>query len=81
MFGLRKVFVKCAGDVPCDEHKELMAEYRDIISKIHQARNAFQSITEPKLVEACVHEMNALQAQYSYLLQKLKDENITSSLL
>ena len=78
MLALRRIRGKNDADVLCDEHRELIAEYRTVISKIHQARNAFQNITEPKLVEACVHEMNALQARYSFLLQKLKDENIQS---
>ena len=76
MLALRRIRGKNDEDKLCDEHRELIEEYRSVISKIHQARNAFQNITEPELIESCVHQMNALQAQYSFLLQKLKDEHI-----
>ena len=76
MFNLLRIRHKKDSDGQTADRLELIAEYRSVIQKIHQARNAFHNITEPKLVEACVHEMNALQAQYSFLLQKLKDEHI-----
>lgn len=62
------------------DQQELINEYRSVITKMHQARNAFQNITEPELIESCVHEMNALQSQYSFLLKKIKEENLTADL-
>lgn len=81
MFGIAKTFFKKEPDTHTPEQKELIAEYRTVIEKMHHARNAFQNVTEPKLIESCVHEMNALQAQYSFLLEKLKDENLTGDTL
>ena len=81
MFSLLKNARKKDSNKPDPDKLELIAEYRNVIQKIHQARNAFQNITEPELIESCVHEMNALQAQYSFLLHKLKEENVSAELI
>lgn len=81
MFSLLKTRYKKDAHKPNTDKLELIAEYRNVIQKIHQARNAFQNITEPELIESCVHEMNALQAQYSFLLHKLKEENVSAELI
>ena len=81
MFSLLKNARKKYSNKPDPDKLELIAEYRNVIQKIHQARNAFQNITEPELIESCVHEMNALQAQYSFLLHKLKEENVSAELI
>ena len=62
------------------DQTELIKEYRRVIAKIHQARNGFENITEPELIESCVHEMNALQSQYSFLLQRIKEEKLTADM-
>ncbi len=81
MFNLIRIRHKKDSDGQTADRLELIAEYRSVIQKIHQARNAFQNITEPELIESCVHQMNALQAQYSFLLHKLKEENISAELI
>ncbi len=58
------------------EQTELIRDYYDTIEKMHQARNMFEYITEPELIEACVYEMKAINAHYSYLLTRIKNENI-----
>ena len=40
------------------------------------ARAAFEQVTDPELISACVYEMNALQRRYSHLLQKIREENL-----
>ena len=81
MFSLLRTPRKKTADEMSADRLELIAEYRSVIQKIHQARNAFQNITEPELIESCVYQMNALQAQYSFLLHKLKEENISAELM
>ena len=59
------------------EQEELVEEYRKAVIKMHQARNAFENITEPDMIDACVYELNAARSQYSYLLSKIKEEKIS----
>ncbi len=60
------------------EGQRLLAEYYDTLVQLKQLRAAFQQITDPELVTACVYEMNAMQQRYSYLLQQIKAEKLTA---
>ena len=80
MFGLLKNVRKKDSNNQDPDKLELIAEYRSVIQKIHQARNVFENITEPELIESCVHEINALQSQYSFLLQRIKEEKLTADM-
>lgn len=59
------------------EKQALLAEYDDTLYQLKQIRAAFQQVTDPELVSACVYQMNAMQRRYVYLLQRMKRENIT----
>lgn len=59
------------------EKQALLAEYDDTLCQLKQIRAAFQQVTDPELVSACVYQMNAMQRRYVYLLQRMKRENIT----
>lgn len=59
------------------ERQALLAEYEDTLCQLRQIRAAFQQVTDPELVSACVYEMNAMQQRYTYLLQRMKRENVT----
>ena len=54
----------------------LLEEYRDVLAQQKQVRAAFEQVTDPELISACVYEMNALQRRYSHLLQKIREENL-----
>lgn len=60
-----------------EERQALLAEYDDTLCQLRQIRAAFQQVTDPELVSACVYEMNAMQQRYTYLLQRMKRENVT----
>ena len=60
------------------ENQRLLGEYYDTLIQLRQVRAAFQQVTDPDLINACVYEMNALQQRYSYLLQRVKEERITA---
>ncbi len=77
MLTLLKRLKKQDEDVLTKEQSELVEEYKNALIKLHQARNVFENITEPDLIDACVHELNAAQARYSFLLAKIKEEKIT----
>ena len=59
------------------EQQSLLEEYYDTLLQLRQIRRAFQLVTDPELISACVYEMNALQQRYSYLLQRVREEGIT----
>ena len=59
------------------ENRQLLEEYYDTLVQLRQLRSAFQQVTDPELITACVYEMNAMQQRYSYLLQRIKEEKIT----
>ncbi len=55
------------------ERQEILEAMRQTREELHWARACFNDAKEPELVEACVFEMNALQARYSYLLRLAKE--------
>lgn len=58
------------------EQQRLLEEYRDVLAQQKLVRAAFEQVTDPELISACVYEMNALQRRYSHLLQKIREENV-----
>lgn len=60
------------------ENQRLLEEYYDTLVQLQHVRSAFQQVTDPDLINACVYEMNALQQRYSYLLQQIKAEKLTA---
>jgi len=79
MYGLkqRRQF-KMSAQEKQQENQRLLSEYYDTLIQLRQVRAAFQQVTDPDLINACVYEMNALQQRYSYLLQRVKEERITA---
>ncbi len=48
----------------------LSAAHRDLTHAYAQ----FDAVTAPELVDACVYEINAVEARYNYLLRRIKEE-------
>lgn len=59
------------------ENQRLLEEYYDTLLQLRQVRAAFQQVTDPELINACVYEMNAMQQRYSYLHQRIREEKLT----
>ena len=59
------------------ENQRLLEEYYDTLLQLRQVRAAFQQVTDPELINACVYEMNAMQQRYYYLLQRIREEKLT----
>ena len=57
--------------------ERLLREYHDTLLQLRQVRAAFQQVSDPDLINACVFEMNALQERYAYLLERMRQENVT----
>ncbi len=56
------------------EKQELLESLRQTREELRWARNAFNNAVEPELVEACVYEINALQARYAYFLRQAREQ-------
>ena len=59
------------------ENQRLLEEYYDTLLQLRQVRAAFQQVTDPELINACVYEMNAMQQRYSYLLLRIREDKLT----
>ena len=70
--------LKITAQEKAQENQRLMDEYHDTLVQLRHVRSVFQQVTDPELINACVFEMNALQQRYAYLLQRMKEEKITS---
>ena len=57
--------------------ERLLREYHDTLLQLRQVRAAFQQVSDPDLINACVFEMNALQERYAYLLERMRQEKVT----
>ena len=51
----------------------LFDELGDVRGALDDAYARFNATVEPELVEACVYEINAVQARYNYLLRLVKE--------
>ena len=60
-------------DPVAEERRQLLAGMADTRRLLNQAHAAFNSHSDPDLVESCVYEINSLQARYAYLARRLRE--------
>ncbi len=61
-----------------DTKKGLIIEQmREVCDQITSTQMWFQMEDDQDLIEACIYQMEVLNARYRYLLRKAKAENIT----
>ncbi|MCX7614519.1 MAG: YaaL family protein [Clostridiales bacterium] len=75
---LKKLNIKNQKDSSQLEKQELLDAINEAAMRLRIARMFFESVSEPELIDACVYEINSLQAHYSYLLNKAKKEELQS---
>ncbi len=56
--------------------KKLLKEYYEAREALRRSRAAFESVSEPELISACIYDLNAAQSRCSYLLQKLRESDV-----
>ena len=61
------------------EKKEILESLQVIRQDLRCARNNFNNACDPELVEACVYEINALQARYAYFLRLAKEKKASEA--
>ncbi|MBE6988477.1 MAG: DUF2508 family protein [Ruminococcaceae bacterium] len=59
------------------EINELCLKARDTRTQLMCMRSYFNEITDPNLISACIYEMNAIEAQYSHIINQAKVLGIT----
>lgn len=57
---------------PVQGSKELRAEIERTRALIDSARNHFEQVTDPTLIDCYIYEMNAAQLRYQFLLRRFK---------
>ena len=58
--------------------QKLLEAIDDAATRLRIARMFFENVSDPELIDACVYEINSLQAHYSFLLNKAKQEELQS---
>ncbi len=54
----------------------LLLEIRELVSQMGTVRSLFDLTSDPNLVESLIHEMNALNSRYSYLMLQAREKNL-----
>ncbi len=56
-----------------DASQALFAELCAVRRDLAAAYVRFDYTTEPELIDACIHDLSAIEARYSYLLRCIKE--------
>ncbi len=57
---------------PSLENLELKAEIEQTRHKMESARNQFEQVVDPTLIDCYIYELNAAQLRYQFLLRRFK---------
>lgn len=57
------------------EH-QLLVDIKQLVDKINSVNELFDYVSDGEMVEYYIHELNALHAQYAYLLRRVREENL-----
>ena len=63
---------------PSEEEKNLRREIERSKTAIEAARNHFEQVVDPTLIDCYIYQLNSEQKRYKYLLQKAKESEIES---
>ena len=64
---------------PKVEEHPLLASIREVCDRIQVLENRFALQSDQDLIEACIYEMEALRAQYRFLLRQAKEAGVTGA--
>ena len=53
--------------------KRLLEEYYQAREALRRSRAAFEAVSDPDLISACIYDLNAAQSRCSFLLKCLRD--------
>ncbi len=55
------------------EYNKRVKEMKAIRSQLHCAYAAFDTVTDPDMMDACIFEINALKSRYNYAVANVKN--------
>lgn len=59
-------------DLLSGESRKLKAEIDQTRTSMESARNHFEQVTDPSLIDCYIYELNAAQLRYQFLLRRFK---------
>lgn len=62
-----------------DKSRELFAELYAVRRDLAAAYARFDYTIEPTLIDACIHDLGAIEARYSFLLRCIKEHGATAA--
>ncbi len=66
---------------PKKEEVPILDEIRSTVAMIHSMQQWFNTESDDDLIEACVFELESLEAKYRYLLRMAKDRGLNRDAL
>lgn len=67
-----QLFKRGRADIPALENLELKAEIDRTRHTMESARNHFEQVVDPTLIDCYIYELNAAQLRYQFLLRRFK---------
>lgn len=58
------------------EEKDLRQEIEHSKTAIDAARNHFEQVVDPTLIDCYIYELNAAQLRYQFLLRRFKSQEV-----
>lgn len=58
------------------EDRNLRAEIEQTMFAIDSARNHFEQVIDPTLIDCYIYELNAAQLRYQFLLRRMKNQEL-----
>lgn len=58
------------------ERQALRAEIEQTKTAIDAARNHFEQVVDPTLIDCYIYELNAAQLRYQFLLRRFKSQEV-----
>lgn len=58
------------------EDRKLRAEIEQTMFAIDSARNHFEQVIDPTLIDCYIYELNAAQLRYQFLLRRMKNQEL-----
>lgn len=55
------------------EYNHRLREMYEIRSQLHCAYAAFDSVTDPDMMDACIFEISALKSRYNYAVSNIRN--------
>jgi hypothetical protein len=64
---------------PKAQNEPLIDAIRDVCQRMEALETQFAMISDNDLLEACIYEMEALRAQYRFLLRRAKEMGVSGN--